>query len=335
MFSKRSLLTCLALGPGLVLGQDKAAVQTRIETAINSAFSNKDANAIGTHIASIYNEGGVSKDELIRQLSALFKSSTVQLQFHVLDFHQFPGKNIGYFKTSSEIRVSEANAAPKELKTSGFASAIKEGTEWKIVATQPAACPHIQNFSVEAERGDWVGWGSQLNPAGLVEATLPSAERPMFALGPRAEAAAGAPKFDQDDWQKRYEGAWSAKNAQEILNFYAADYNEFGVDKTGLGKSLRDTFARFEKIQCKYRVVGIRYLPGTKLASLKAAIDLQGQAKGSGSLTPILQVTGYASLMTEGGKWKVYATQLFTTPAIGTVLSNSEWPPKLDVTVSR
>ena len=85
-------------------------------------------------------------------------------------------------------------------------------------------------------------------------------------------------------------------------------------------------------------MLGIRFFPGNKIASLKAVLDLKGQAKGSTEWTSILEVAGYASLISEGGGWKIYATQLFTTPQTGPeprAITTAGWPPRLDMTVNR
>jgi len=332
--------------------QEPKASPKTLESGINSAFERKNAAAVSNFLASIYNEGGVSRAEVTRQLSALFKAGTVQVNYKVLDFHQFPGKNIGYFRTSTEMSVRGANAAAKDLRTAGYASAINEGGQWRIFATQPAACPRVNNLDVASERGDWSGWGSQINPAGMASGMLPEADRPVFAanfvqdvldlpgrLGFSPQAPSG-PKFDKAEWQRRFESAWNSKNEAELLSFYGADYNEFGLDRAAVADALRGTLARYDKIDCKYRVLGIKYFPGGKLASLKAVVDLRGQPKGSGNMEPILQVAGYASLMAEGREWKIYATQLFTTPQassneVKTAASVTDWPPRLETAISR
>lgn len=345
---------CIAAVSTLVFAHQKKAASLdarSFESNVNGAFSEKDAKRFGEVLASTYNEGGVSKEEALRQFSSLTEKANVQVRYHVVEFHEFPGGKRGYLKTTTEMTVNSDNGGAKTLKTAGFASLTREEGGWKLVATQPAGCPHVQNLDLTAERGDWEGFGSQVNPAGLAGSILPEDARPKFTMigsdtgrAPSAlafgfQAPEGSPKFDKDAWERRFVHAWTSKSAQEIVSFYAAEYNELGFDRATVTQAVRQTVARYDKIECKYRVLGIKYFPGGHLASLKAVLDLQGQEKGSSSMTPIAQTAGYASLVADGDGWKIYATQLFATPNVEPTalkgVTASTWPPRLETSISR
>lgn len=347
------VITCLVALCGGVLAQEKKPQakasfdKEKFEAGINSAVSHKDAAAVGKYLASIYNEGGVSKDLAVKQLSELFKKSEVHLSYRIVEFRQFPGTKMGYLKTYTEMSV--ASSAPRTLRTIGYASMVREKGSWRIVGTQAAACPRVNNFNIAEEKGDWSGWGSQLNPASIASSVLSSSNVPEFstdfsspAKAPSAgdaSRAASQPKFDKEEWERRFVQAWSSKNEQQILSFYGTTYDEFGLNVAGVRKALKKMLADYDRIECKYRVLGIHYIPGSKLASIKAALDLRGARKGSTDLTPILEVAGYASLMAQNGQWRVYQTQLFTAPDVGSLkfedARSKEWPPRLDVSVQR
>lgn len=346
------LIACLIAFCAGALGQARKPAanfdKDKFEAGINAAFEHHDAKAVGEFLAAFYNEGGVSKDLVVQQLSQLFKKSDVHVHYQISDFHQYPGTNLGYLKTYTEMSL--AGSTPRTLHTLGYASMVNEGGTWRIVGTQAAACPRVNNFDFAAEKGDWSGWGSQLNPASIASSVLSPDDVPKFstdfaatgsapAAGHAFAATASLPKFDKEEWERRFVHAWNSKNAQEILGFYAKTYGEFGLDVTAVSKALDQTLAAYDKFDCKYRVLGIHYIPASDLASVKAVLDLRGVRKGATDLTPVLQVMGYASLVAQHGQWKIYQTQLFTAPEVGTLkfgdIKTEEWPPKLEVSVQR
>jgi hypothetical protein len=358
MYKLMNTIICVALVCCSALAQTKTGkrevsfAKEKFETTLNAAYEKKDANAVGEQLASIYNEGGVSREMAVRQIQELFQKTDLKVHYRVVGFHQFPGTKIGYAQVVTEISVGGKNAAVRTLQTAGYLSMINEGGSWRAFASQPAGgCPKVQNFAEEVETGNWSGWGSQLNPAGFASGGLSEGALPQFSNvfnAPRIGAMPPAhsfadspnlPKFNKEEWEERYRHAWNTKNVAEILGFYGSIYNEFGLNKAAVRSALTKTLEDYAKIDIKYRVLGFTYLPGTKLASLKAVMDLRGVRKGASEPTPILQVMGYASLIAEGKQWKVYATQLFTTPAIEKAsfesLQEKEWPPHLDLTVKR
>jgi len=57
-------------------------------------------------------------------------------------------------------------------------------------------------------------------------------------------------------------------------------------------------------------VIDFRYLPDSKLVSLKAILEMTGVPGSGGESTTILAVMGYASLQNNNGQWQMYANQL-------------------------
>src|SRR5258708_5698304 len=74
MYRLMNTIICVALVCCSALAQTKTAKREvsfekeKFETTLNAAYEKKDANAVGEQLASIYNEGGVSREMAVRQI---------------------------------------------------------------------------------------------------------------------------------------------------------------------------------------------------------------------------------------------------------------------------
>lgn len=334
-------LVCLVLFGASALAQAQRTSpqlsfdKAKFESGINAAFNAKDANAVGKYLASNYNEAGASKDMVIRQMAELFQKADVQVRFRMLDFHQFADTKVGYARVLTEMTVSTASGR-KTLRTAGYAGLVNENGVWALTSVAcgispdvlPSGMPDVDNPNIE-----WVGWGSLLNPASIVSDLISESNRPRFSSD-FDQSFAGLPKFDRAKWEQTFTEGWDKKNAAEILSQYVEQYTEFGLDRSGIKAAMEQTFKAYDRIDCKYHVLAISYIPGTNLASIKAVFELKGVPKGSTELTTLLQAAGYASLVAEQNVWKVYAVQTSAAPDIGLQsweeLTTKQWPIPLN-----
>lgn len=338
-------IVCVVLFGASALAEAQRALpfdKAQFEAGINAAFNAKDANAVGKYLASNYNEGGVSKDMAIRQLAELFQKADVQVRIRIVDFHQFGDTHYGSARFLTEMTVNNAGGPRRSLRTAGYVGMVNENGQWELVSN---ACG-VQNRPVPGPSGtppvdinksdiDWAGWGSAVNPASIGSDLISESNRPAFSpdFGQSAPNRT-LPKFDNAKWESGFMTAWNRKDADAILRFYTPYYTEFGLDVKGIKAALNQTFEAYDRIDCKYRVLSISYIPNSNLASIKAVLDLRGALKGTTDLKPILQVAGYASLIATRNQWKVYAVQTTALPDIGSTsweeLITKQWPLPLN-----
>ncbi len=122
--------------------------------------------------------------------------------------------------------------------------------------------------------------------------------------------------FDGAEFVNNVMNAWNNKDLKMVEGYLSDLYNEVGTSKQEALKAVADIFERYDKISCRYRVMKFKHHQGTDLAYIRAILDLKGIPKGGQDYVKIVQTMGYASLIFENGRWKIYATQFYTSPQI-------------------
>lgn len=334
-------ITVLATGV-LALGLVNAAMAgdtagfdvAAFESSFNAAFHNKDANAIAGHLASIYNEGGVSRQEVVRQLNELFQKADVNVSFHFTEFHPIPGTRLAHVKVVSKmnahpIQVAKAGEsstvlasdAERTMRGSGFATLVYEngdgGWKWRLVATDNGCSGGSQTAAFLG--GD--GWGSQINPAAFTPDLLSPANKPAFQGSAHQTVFKSPdgklPAFDVKKWETGFRDAWNSKDLAKIMSYYSQNFTTMGMDRSQIEQGFQKILQDYDRIHCDYKVIGIRFPAGAPTAALKAVLELKGAKKGSETFETLLQAAGTASLMVEKGAWRAYATQPLNSSDIG------------------
>lgn len=335
-------ITVLAVG-ALAFGLGNAAMAgdkanfdvAAFESSFNAAFQNKDANAVAGHLASLYNEGGVSRQEMVRQLNELFQKADVNVSFHFSDFQPIPGTRLAHVKIVSKmnahpIHVAQAGESStvlasneeRTMRGSGFATLAYEkgegGYRWRLVTTD-TGCTGSGGNNAAFLGGD--GWGSQINPAAFTPDLLSPSNKPVFQGSAHQQVFQSPegklPAFDVKKWENGFREAWNSKDLARIMSYYSSNFTTMGMDHSQIRQGFQKMLQEYDRIHCDYKVIGVRFPSGAPTASLKAVLELRGAKKGSDTFETLLQAAGTASLIVEKGTWRAYATQPLSSSDIG------------------
>jgi hypothetical protein len=323
-------VVALCLGSAAIAGDVNAFDAASFQAGFNAAFQSKDANAVGKFIAANYNEGGVSKQEFVRQLGDLFHRADVNVEYHITDFQQIPGTNYGSVKLAAKMSTRPVkqlsqnghDAIPaawneaKVVRTAGYATVVYENAGWRLIAATTGDC---SSDNADAATMQGTGWGSLINPAGFSAILIADSNKPVYQKTTDRhvfESPDGnLPALDATAWETKFRNAWNSKNIAQIMSFYSAHFTDLGMELPQIEQGFRKMLAQFDAIHCDYKVVGVRFLPGAPVASIKAELDLRGVKNGVEET--ILRTGGTASLVVENGTWKTFAVQPLRIGDIG------------------
>lgn len=322
--------TSLALAGATFAANPASFDLNNFQTRLNAAFAAHDAQAVGQLISPLFNEGGVSKGEYIQQLTQLFNAADVNVNITLSGFTHIPGTNFGFAKILSSMSVAPHEnknlfgigpaAAPVTFRSEGYATFTEENGVYQLAASAGSACQSAPS-EVGASAASPGAWGSLINPASIAPGLLTAGQRPSFtpftASTVAAAANSSAPSFDKAAWEQRFAAAWAAKNVGEIMSFYSTRYTVLGLDYEQLAASTATLLNQYSSLHANYQVLGIKFFPGSNLASLQAELTITGTPVGSTKSTTVLTANGTASLIAENGAWKVYAVQPSSIQDVG------------------
>jgi hypothetical protein len=312
---KKSLTPCLlclvvcsvcfaARGVGKVVPFDRQAW----EASYAAAYEQRDPSLLREQISKLFNVAGASREDLIARADAEFKKyDKVACSYTVLEVRPSDGEDHTVVKARVRIKAIQVGKSDLVALSEGesYDSLVFEDGHWKMYDTVAAngtvaranafACPFSGGtFKFSEERGDWPAWSA----AEQGELTAPQAK----LKGPRA--------FNAKQWEAQVKAAWDSRSIKRVAALYAPIYNHLGIAKSSVLKETERVLREYKSINTRYRVIDFRYLPDSKLVSIKAILEMTGVPSSGGESTTILAVMGYASLQNNNGVWQMYANQL-------------------------
>jgi hypothetical protein len=295
-----------------------------------SAWEEKSATKMSDLYSSIYYDAGESKEDAIAHAKAVFDGyESISCRFRILKARRFEDNpKLVSVKHVLEIKGRKPAAQDYEpaIQTMGYQSLVFENGKWRIYAAQFFCDPRMPKFDFGKDRGNWPAPSQQVRMATYEPASEGSDEARWHATASASESV----PFDVARWEKRIEDGWNKKDASLILSCFSKLYNEVGYSREEANRPVAGFFERYDTLKCRYRVLGVRHAPGSKLANVKAVMEMSGVPAGQKQSTTFIQTMGYASLILEDGDWRMYASQLWYWPKVPHFDFEREqgnWPP--------
>ena len=304
------------------------------EQKVAEAWDRKDAKLLSDCFSKLYNDAGVSKAAAVQQAVEIFKQYTkVVCRYRVLWFKQFSDPTLASLKMVMEIQgvPNGGNDLVVIKQTQGYHALIFEDGQWRLYGIMFFCDPRVPNFNFDKERGNWPRFDTQIHLVDYRPDAAPAPPEPGWQTEWASPLATqDGPRFDKSEWEMRIAGGWNRKDATLVLSCFSKLYNEVGVSRDEAVSPVSGFFQKFDKLFCRYRVLAFKQLPGTRLASIKAVLEMSGIPAGSNQVITFMQTMGYASLIFEDGQWKMYCSQLFYSPKVprfNFAEEKGNWPP--------
>lgn len=301
-------------------------------------WQSRDVSKVDGLYSRIYSNAGDSKSDAVSAASKLFRQNAeIVCRYRILSARQFADSNLASVRYVLELKGRDTRFRQYRIltQTMGYFSLIFEDGQWRIYASQFFCDPRIPNFDYDREQGNWPSFERQVRLLTYDPSSLPPRDNRWTTdlsepLSVPVQGRAGIVQFDKAAWEQQVADGWNNRDASTILSGFSKWYNEVGVSREEAIQPVSGFFKRFDKLLCRYRVVGFRQFPGTNLASVKAIMEMTGVPAGQKDYIMLIQTMGYASLIYEDGRWRMYASQLFYFPEVPHFDFDEEkgqWPP--------